>query len=80
MARMTENTNLQRALLRRIDEVGKGVVTIKEGGRVSEMQLAEGGRWVGLRMGENDWVRGSVVVSFGLLSLSRSMVRSRPAG
>lgn len=80
MARMTENTNLQRALLRRIDEVGKGVVTIKEGGRVSEMQLAEGGRWVGLRMGENDWVRGSVVVSFGLLSLSRSMVRSWPAG
>ena len=62
MARMTENTNLQRALLRRIDEVGTGVVTIKEGGRVSEMQLGEGGRWVGLRIGENEWVRGSVVV------------------
>jgi hypothetical protein len=63
MARMTENTNLQRALLRRIDEVGQGIVTIREGGRVAEMRLGEGGRWVGLRIGEADWVRGSVVVS-----------------
>jgi ubiquinone biosynthesis monooxygenase Coq6 len=62
MARMTENTNLQRALLRRIDEVGKGIVTIREGGRVGEMRLADGGRWVGLRIGESEWVRGSVVV------------------
>ena len=62
MARMTENTNLQRALLRRIDEVGKDIVTIREGGRVGEMRLAEGGRWVGLRIGESEWVRGSVVV------------------
>lgn len=67
MARMTENTNLQRALLRRIDEVGAGIVDIKEGGRVSEMRLGEGGRWVGLRIGENEWVRGSVVVSEPLL-------------
>ncbi|WVF73093.1 ubiquinone biosynthesis monooxygenase COQ6 [Kwoniella sp. CBS 6097] len=61
MARMTENMNLQRALLRRIEEVGAGIVDIKEGSRVGEMRLGEGGRWVGLKIG-NEWVRGSLVV------------------
>ncbi|WWD19612.1 ubiquinone biosynthesis monooxygenase COQ6 [Kwoniella shandongensis] len=61
MARMTENLNLQRALLRRIEEVGKGVVTIKENSKVAEMRLGEGGRWVGLRIGDA-WLRGSLVV------------------
>jgi hypothetical protein len=64
MAFMTENTNLQSALLRRIEEVGKGRVEIREmeRGRVGEMVLGEGERWVGLKVGE-EWVRGSVVVS-----------------
>ncbi|WVW86143.1 ubiquinone biosynthesis monooxygenase COQ6 [Kwoniella bestiolae CBS 10118] len=62
MARMTENMNLQRALLRRIEEVGKGVVDIKEGTRVQEMRLGEGERWVGLRVGEEEWVKGGLVV------------------
>ena len=62
MAHMTENTNLQRALLRRIDEVGKGLVDIREGSRVGEMVLGKGERWVGLQIG-GSWVRGSVVVS-----------------
>ncbi|WWC64595.1 ubiquinone biosynthesis monooxygenase COQ6 [Kwoniella dejecticola CBS 10117] len=61
MARMTENMNLQRALLRRIEEVGKGIVDIKEGARVSEMRLGEGERWVGLKVGE-EWLKGSLVV------------------
>lgn len=59
---MTENTNLQRALLRRIDEIGKDVVDIREGSRVGEMRLGEGERWVGMQVGDS-WVRGSVVVS-----------------
>jgi ubiquinone biosynthesis monooxygenase Coq6 len=64
MAFMTENTNLQSALLRRIEEVGKGRVEIREmeRGRVGEMILGEGERWVGLKVGE-EWVKGSVVVS-----------------
>ena len=61
MARMTENTNLQRALLKRISEIGEGIVEIREGSRVGEMRLGEGERWVGLQIGEK-WVRGSVVV------------------
>ncbi|WVR07699.1 ubiquinone biosynthesis monooxygenase COQ6 [Kwoniella sp. DSM 27419] len=61
MARMTENMNLQRALLRRIEEVGKGTVTIRESSRVGEMRLGDGGRWVGLKIGE-EWLRGSLVV------------------
>jgi ubiquinone biosynthesis monooxygenase Coq6 len=63
MAYMTENINLQRALLRRIEEVGKGVVDIREGGKVGGMKLGEGGRWVGLKVGDDHWVKGSVVVS-----------------
>jgi ubiquinone biosynthesis monooxygenase Coq6 len=62
MARMTENMNLQQALYKRIKEVGNGIIDIKEGGRVSEMREGGDGRWVGLRIGENDWVRGSLVV------------------
>lgn len=62
MARMTENTNLQHALLKRIDQAGGETLTIRENSRVSEMQLGPGGRWVGLRIGEDAWVRGSVVV------------------
>ena len=62
MARMTENTNLQRALLRRIAEKGEGIVEIRENARVGEMLLDEGERSVGLRIGDS-WVRGSVVVS-----------------
>ncbi|WWC71990.1 ubiquinone biosynthesis monooxygenase COQ6 [Kwoniella pini CBS 10737] len=61
MARMTENMNLQRALLRRIEEVGKGIVDIKEGARVNEMRLGEGERWVGLKVGD-EWLKGSLVV------------------
>ncbi|OCF38964.1 ubiquinone biosynthesis monooxygenase COQ6 [Kwoniella heveanensis CBS 569] len=61
MARMTENMNLQRALLRRIEEIGSGIVDIRESSRVGEMRLGEGGRWVGLRVGE-EWIRGSLVV------------------
>lgn len=61
MAHMTENTNLQRALLRRIDEINPGSFEIRESSRVAEMQLGPGGRWVGLRIGDR-WVRGSVVV------------------
>ncbi|KAK8853195.1 ubiquinone biosynthesis monooxygenase COQ6 [Kwoniella newhampshirensis] len=61
MAQMTENLNLQRALLRRIEEVGKSVVDIKENSRVGEMRLGEGGRWVGLKIGD-EWLRGSLVV------------------
>jgi ubiquinone biosynthesis monooxygenase Coq6 len=67
MARMTENMNLQQALYKRIDQVGKGIVDIKESSRVAEMREGDGGRWVGLRIGENQWVRGSLVVSTRLL-------------
>lgn len=63
MARMTENMNLQQALYKRIEQVGKGIVDIKESSRVSEMREGEDGRWVGLRIGEDHWVRGSLVVS-----------------
>ncbi|WVR00272.1 ubiquinone biosynthesis monooxygenase COQ6 [Kwoniella sp. CBS 9459] len=62
MARMTENMNLQRALLRRIEEVGTGIVDVKEGSKVGEMRLGERGRWVGLKIGDDEWVRGSLVV------------------
>ena len=62
MARMTENVNLQRALLKHITTAGKGVVEIREGSRVGEMRLGEGDAWVGLRIGEDRWVRGAVVV------------------
>lgn len=58
---MTENLNLQKALLRRIEEAGKDIVDIREKSRVGEMRLGEGGRWVGLRIGD-EWVRGSLVV------------------
>ena len=63
MAYMTENMNLQQALLKRIAELGEGVLEIREmdRGRVSEMRLGAGNQWVGLRVG-NEWVRGSVVV------------------
>lgn len=63
MARMTENMNLQQALYKRIKQAGKGIVDIKESSRVAEMREGDGGRWVGLRIGENHWVRGSLVVS-----------------
>ena len=63
MAYMTENTNLQRALLRRIAEVGEGKVVIREEARVQEMRMDEGKRSVVLRLGEEGWVRGGVVVS-----------------
>ncbi len=63
MARMTENTNLQRALLRRIDAFGKGRIEIREGSRVGEMKYGPGGRWVGLKI-DDTWVRGGVVVCF----------------
>lgn len=59
---MTENMNLQHALLKRIEEVGAGIVDVREGGRVSEMMYGEGDSWVGLKVGEK-WVRGSLVVS-----------------
>lgn len=62
MAYMTENTNLQRALLRRIEQIGNGVVEIREGGRVEEMRLGGGDQWVGLKVA-GSWVRGGVVVS-----------------
>ncbi|WRT70252.1 ubiquinone biosynthesis monooxygenase COQ6 [Kwoniella shivajii] len=62
MARMTENMNLQRALLKRIEEVGKGIVDIKEQSKVKSMRLGPGERWVGLNIGEDKWVRGSLVV------------------
>ena len=42
---------------------------IKEGGRVSEMREGGDGRWVGLRIGENDWVRGSLIVCFSIVRL-----------
>jgi ubiquinone biosynthesis monooxygenase Coq6 len=63
MAYMTENINLQRALLSRIREFGNGVVDVREGRKVESMSLGEGGRWVGLNLGDETWVRGSVVVS-----------------
>jgi hypothetical protein len=63
MAYMTENTNLQRALLRRIAEVGTGKVDIREEARVQEMRMDEGKRSVVLKLGEEGWVRGGVVVS-----------------
>lgn len=61
MAHMTENTNLQRALLRKIEHSSRGRVTIQEGKRVDEMRMSEGGRSVGLKLGDR-WVRGGVVV------------------
>lgn len=63
MAYMTENTNLQQALLKRIREIGGQALEIREmeQGRVREMVLAKGGQWVGLKAGDQ-WVRGSVVV------------------
>lgn len=62
LARMTENINLQRALLRSLDRAPAGIVTIREGARVNEMRYGEGRGWVGLRVGDK-WVRGSLVVS-----------------
>jgi ubiquinone biosynthesis monooxygenase Coq6 len=62
MAYMTENTNLQRALLRKIEQDGKGRIVVQEGKKVEEMRMGEGGRWIGLRFGD-EWVRGGVVVS-----------------
>jgi ubiquinone biosynthesis monooxygenase Coq6 len=61
MAHMTENTNLQRALLRKIEQSSRGRVVIQEGKRVDEMRMGEGGRSVGLKLGDR-WVRGGVVV------------------
>jgi ubiquinone biosynthesis monooxygenase Coq6 len=65
MAYMTENTNLQRALLRRIDEVGVGKVEIREQAKVEEMRMDEGKRSVALNLGGQGWIRGGVVVSMG---------------
>jgi ubiquinone biosynthesis monooxygenase Coq6 len=62
MAYMTENTNLQRALLRRIAETGQGKVEIREHAKVQEMKMDEGKRSVALKLGEHGWVRGGVVV------------------
>lgn len=66
MAYMTENTNLQSALLRQIERSPRsGRVTIKEGARVTSMRMQDGGRSVALQLGANDdarWVRGGVVV------------------
>ena len=76
MARMTENVNLQRALLRRIEAAGEGVVEIREGCRVGEMQSGEGDQWVGLRVDENKWVRGAVVVRFTLLGHHNPLLAS----
>jgi ubiquinone biosynthesis monooxygenase Coq6 len=67
MAYMTENTNLQRALLRRIAEVGQGKVEIREEAKVQEMRMDEGKRSVVLKLGEEGWVRGGVVVSVAFL-------------
>ncbi|WVO14268.1 ubiquinone biosynthesis monooxygenase COQ6 [Cryptococcus depauperatus] len=61
LARMTENLNLQQALLKRINEIGQGIVDIRESSKVAEMRLGESDRWVGLRIGD-EWVRGSLVV------------------
>lgn len=64
MAYMTENTNLQRALLRRLEVAGKGKVEIRENSKVKEMRYGDAQRWVGLQIGDKgDWVRGGVVVS-----------------
>jgi len=63
MAYMTENTNLQRALLWTIAEAGKGKVEIREHSKVQEMKMDEGKRSVALKIGEHSWVRGGVVVS-----------------
>jgi ubiquinone biosynthesis monooxygenase Coq6 len=63
MAYMTENTNLQRALLRTIAEAGEGKVEIREHSKVQEMKMDEGKRSVTLKLGEQGWVRGGVVVS-----------------
>ncbi|GHJ84897.1 hypothetical protein NliqN6_1299 [Naganishia liquefaciens] len=62
MARMTENTNLQRAFLRKIEHDGRGRVVIAERSKVEEMRMDEGGRSVALRCGGDRWVRGGVVV------------------
>ncbi len=72
MAWMTENINLQRALLRRIEEAGQGVVEIREGSRVEEMQPGEGEQWLGLRIGEGEWVRGAVAVCFNPLLIPKT--------
>jgi len=77
MARMTENMNLQQALYKRINASGKGIVDIKEGGRVSEMREGGDGRWVGLRIGENDWVRGSLIVCLSLSVRRRKLMIDR---
>lgn len=58
---MTENTNLQRALLRKIEQDGAGRVVIAENSKVSDMRMGEGARWVGMKCGDR-WVRGGVVV------------------
>jgi len=63
MAYMTENTNLQRALLRTIAEAGERKVEIREHSKVQEMKMDEGKRSVALKLGEHSWVRGGVVVS-----------------
>jgi ubiquinone biosynthesis monooxygenase Coq6 len=77
MARMTENMNLQQALYKRIKASGKGIVDIKEGGRVSEMREGGDGRWVGLRIGEKDWVRGSLIVCLSLMVRMRKLMIDR---
>ena len=74
MARMTENINLQRALLRRIKSAGQGVVEIREDSRVGEMRLGQGGQWVGLRIGDEKWVRGAVVVGPHLTASTRALM------
>jgi ubiquinone biosynthesis monooxygenase Coq6 len=62
MAYMTENTNLQRALLTQIERTGRGKIAIKENARVEEMRMSEGKRSVLLNLGGHGWVRGGVVV------------------
>lgn len=62
MARMTENTNLQRALLRKIEHTGRDRIVIAEQSKVTDMRMDAGARSVALRCGADRWVRGGVVV------------------
>ena len=61
MARMTENNNLQRALLRRLENIGEGTVVIRESAKAEEMRLGAGGQSIFLRSGD-DWIRTSALV------------------
>ncbi|KAL7418473.1 putative ubiquinone biosynthesis monooxygenase [Cryptotrichosporon argae] len=66
IAYMTENVNLQRALLRRLESGARGEgddggVRIMEGARVAEMRMGEGGGSVGLHVGGR-WIRSRLVI------------------